>query len=214
MIVYAIGGLGADERVFSRITLDDECRVLPWLLPDENERFESYALRMCGLIDQFVLLGVSFGGMLAVEMSKIISPSHVILISSSATRSEVPLIYRVVGWSGLLWIIPHQFLRIPLPVAYWLFGVRDRQSRRLLREIMEDTNLVFLKWAMLRIVTWSSMTLPASLTRIHGDRDRVLPRGTHPDTVCISGGGHFMIVDCATRISEELNQIVGGIKEN
>ena len=43
---------------------------------------------------RFSIIGVSLGGMLAVEMSKYLQPEEVILIASAKTRDELPTKYR------------------------------------------------------------------------------------------------------------------------
>lgn len=86
MTLYAISGLGADERVFQYLKLEHELIPIPWLTPENGEPIEWYAKRMAAKInteEEFVILGVSFGGLVAVEMSKILKPTITVLISST-----------------------------------------------------------------------------------------------------------------------------------
>jgi len=69
MKIYLIGGLGADERVFKYLKLDCETQVIKWLEPKQKETIISYSKRLLKQINQeenFALLGVSFGGIIAI----------------------------------------------------------------------------------------------------------------------------------------------------
>ena len=58
-----------------------------------------------------ILIGLSFGGIVATELSKIISVEKLILISSLKTKSEIPLIYRLAGKLHIHRIIPYSVLK-------------------------------------------------------------------------------------------------------
>ena len=86
MKVYGISGLGADKRVFEKLTLDLELIPIDWITPYKNERIEDYAKRLSKKIDkkeEFIIIGVSFGGLIATEISKILKSKLTILISSA-----------------------------------------------------------------------------------------------------------------------------------
>ena len=92
--LYFVPGLGADERLFSKLKLDGfEKRCIKWIPPLKNESLPGYAERLSAQInagESFSLIGVSFGGMIAVEMSQFLNPKHLILISSAKTCYEIP----------------------------------------------------------------------------------------------------------------------------
>lgn len=76
MNVYFISGLGADKRIFSKLTLSAEFDIIhiDWIVPFSKETLVSYAKRLSKVIDvnnPFALIGVSFGGMIAVEIAKL-----------------------------------------------------------------------------------------------------------------------------------------------
>ncbi|UZR94880.1 hypothetical protein [Chondrinema litorale] len=117
MKIYAISGLGADERVFKYLKLDCELIPLHWIKPQKNESIESYALRLSKNIDTkqetFGILGVSFGGLIATEITKVLNPKFTILISSAETKGELRSIYRVFGKTHLIRLIPPIFFGLP-----------------------------------------------------------------------------------------------------
>ncbi len=46
-VLYCIPGLGADERLFSKIRSNEfDVEVLNWIEPYENESLQSYAARL------------------------------------------------------------------------------------------------------------------------------------------------------------------------
>jgi len=203
--LYAISGLGADHRVFDFLELDYDLEVIPWIEPEKNEALSSYARRLGDSIDTtqpFGLIGVSFGGMVVVELNQVLSPELSILVSSVATSKEVPGFYRLIGKLGILKLFPKWFFNPPRPIAYWIFGA---QKKKLLKSILDDTDLSFAKWAVLKIVSWQSSFAIPNLVRIHGNRDRLLPLKRHVDAIVIDKGSHFMIVDMAEQVSEAIN---------
>lgn len=93
MKVYAISGLGADARVFQFLKLPIEIITIDWLSPKRNESLSEYAARLIPQINikqEFILLGVSFGGLIALELSKLLKPKATILISSFDDPAILP----------------------------------------------------------------------------------------------------------------------------
>ena len=91
--VYCISGLGADERIFCRLQVPDSTfHFIRWEQPRVSESIDNYAARLCKQIqhDQPILMGVSFGGMMAIEMAKVLSVEKVVLISSIKSFTELP----------------------------------------------------------------------------------------------------------------------------
>ncbi|SDF62642.1 Thioesterase domain-containing protein [Pedobacter terrae] len=84
MNAYFISGLGADQRIFSRLKLSEKISIIhvEWINPNKNETLEVYAERLSRIIDTskpFALVGVSFGGMIAVELAKLLKPLQLLL---------------------------------------------------------------------------------------------------------------------------------------
>ena len=89
-------GLGANPKIFEHISLPKdmfELHFLEWKTPlSIEEPLEEYARRMSQDIihKNPVLLGVSFGGILMQEVSKIIPFKKIILISTIKSHHEFP----------------------------------------------------------------------------------------------------------------------------
>ncbi|MBX2917411.1 MAG: hypothetical protein KF856_19240 [Cyclobacteriaceae bacterium] len=90
-------------------------------------------------------------------------------------------------------------------VTYWFFGITNDSEKQLLKKIIQTTDQAFFKWAIDKIVRWRNTNKPMNTIKIHGDVDKILP-AKQADYI-INGGGHFMIVNKASEISEILNKI-------
>ncbi len=87
-------GMAADERLFEpQRQAISGLIVPPWIEPDPDEHLVSYAQRMASQIDPAGLVligGVSFGGMIALEMAYRLGLSECVLISSIRSPEEMP----------------------------------------------------------------------------------------------------------------------------
>ena len=207
MKIYAIPGLGADKRVFEYLSIDYQLVALEWIAPLKNESLKEYALRLAQAIDTSVpygILGVSFGGMIAVEMSKVLKPELTILLSTAETHKELRWIYRVVGRTNLLYLMPKATFNISINFAWFLFGTNNP----VLKAILDDTDPAFAKWAAIAISKWKNHDVIDNSLRISGAKDKILPP-KKPNIKLIPDGQHFMIVDRCREISDLINEYLG-----
>jgi pimeloyl-ACP methyl ester carboxylesterase len=198
MIVYFISGLGADERAFGRLQLPSGFSAvhLRWLPVSGGETLAEYSARMALLIDDskpFVLAGLSFGGMVALEICKLKKPALLILLSSVETRKELPLSYRIAGKMKLYKFIPKVSLSFILPVLYWFFGPTDRGSRILIVDFIRRIDPGYLRWALKQISCWQNDKAYHSTLRIHGSKDRAFPIRLCRVRHIVTTGGHFCV---------------------
>ena len=206
MKLYGISGLGADKRVFKYLTLDCELIPIEWIEPSKEETIEDYSIRFSRVIntnEKFGIIGVSFGGLIAVELSKRLKPQLTILISSAETKKELRTIYQIIGKSKLLKFIPQIFFDPPRIIATWLFGAK---KKKLLKQILDDTDLKFAKWAVNELVNWRNEEILSNrILKIGGTNDKLIPPKKDEYQKLIDKGEHFMIVDRADEISQIIN---------
>lgn len=209
--VYLFSGLGADERVFQYLDLSF-CKpiFIKWNLPNNNESIESYATRLLEQIQDKnpVLVGVSFGGIMAVEVAKLITTEKVILISSVKTKQEIPFYFRYAGNIKMHKLLPVSLLQYFNFISNLFFGVEDETEKKLLKNIIKDTNLIFLKWAIDKIVHWQNEYIPNNIKHIHGDSDKIFPIKFIKSDITIENGSHFMIVNKSVQIYKLLYVII------
>lgn len=209
MTIYFLSGLGADESAFKYLTYPAGVKAvfIDWLVPGKNETMQEYAKRISEKIDSsspFILVGLSFGGMLATEVLSFVKPQKTILISSAARRQELPVYYKLAGTLRLNKLLPKKNIHKSNIFTNWLFSISASTDKFLLEEILTASNPDFSKWAINEIVNWKRKTSPENIIRIHGNKDRVLPIINFTPGYLLKGGGHFMIVNRASEISKIL----------
>src|SRR6185503_15333814 len=114
-LLILLPGLGADQTLFEpqRGALPP-FEVPPWLSPQPAESLAAFGERMaaaCGPPDPTVIGGVSFGGMVAIEMARHLRPRAVVLIASCTTGAALPPLQRALLRIGAA--LPVRALRPP-----------------------------------------------------------------------------------------------------
>ncbi|MBC7950110.1 MAG: alpha/beta hydrolase [Chitinophagaceae bacterium] len=210
--VYFISGLGADKRVFSFLDLSFcEPVYIDWIPPEKNETLENYATRLRGLIDEPkpTIVGISFGGMLATEMAKRDPSINAILMASSKTASEIPRYLKAARYFPFFNWVPPGLLKRSTYLVKQMVGRNDPDQKRILLDIIRDSDMLFVKWAMNAILRWKNTEVPGNIIHIHGTADRILPyRLVHSDYT-IQGGSHVLPMDQHAEISALLKKLVG-----
>lgn len=208
--VYLIPGLGADHRVFETLHLQGfETTVIYWETPLTDESITDYVRRLSVQVkhDEIVFIGYSFGGIIGAELTKLFPASRLVLVSSIATRKELPWWLRLGGAIRLNRLLSGKYMKRRNAFARWFFSLQTDYERKLFDDILRDSDPVFLKWAVNIILNWKGNG-SHRLHHIHGKKDRLLPlRFTSADIV-VEGGGHFMIVSDGKQVSEILLTIL------
>jgi len=209
-ILYAIPGLGVDHRLYSELLLKNaELRVLKWNSPKRFESLASYALRLAEQIDtskKFSLLGVSFGGMCAVEIAKVHAPGKLVLVSSAKTRSELPWLIRAAKFFPLHRLINDAAMARLAVKNKWLFGVKDGGQAELFYDMLRSNPPQYFKDTISAIASWSNKSYPSSILHLHGGRDRLIPVSNIREAKTIKDGTHFMIMNSAAEVSKIIDE--------
>jgi pimeloyl-ACP methyl ester carboxylesterase len=210
--IYCLSGLGADQRVFQKLKFQGYQPIhIKWLKPEAGESINDYTQRLTTQIKakKPIIIGLSFGGIIAVEMSKQIATEKIIIISSTKNQQEIPFYFKMFRWLPIYLLLPTKFLLwIGQILASWFFSLNSLDDRKLLKAILFDTDAHFLKWAIHQIVIWKNELIPENIYHIHGESDRIFPyRYVHED-FNVKHGGHFMIVSQAEYISNLIQKIV------
>ena len=212
MKAYCISGLGADESIFDKIEFPKgyEKVCLPWLEPEKKESLTHYALRMGGLIDsaeEFILVGLSFGGMVSTVLTPLIKPKKTLLISSITGRDELPWYFRTSGRMKLNALLHMKTVFKAAPFALDLMGAKTPTDKEYLKIMIAKASVGLVQWSIDKILNWDNRDRPEGIVQIHGTRDLILPHiHTHPDHL-VDEGNHFMIRNKA----EEINEIIAKI---
>ena len=175
---------------------------IDWILPLENETLQNYALRISENIkdENAILIGLSFGGIISVEISKIKKFKKVFLLSSAKTKFEIPFYYRFLGKLNLLRIIPSSILKRVNSLTYLVFGAKTNFEKNLLKDIIKNTDKHFLKWALHQIMNWKNENYSENIVHIQGVSDFILPHNFVKYDYLIKGGTHFMTLNQSKEI--------------
>lgn len=211
MNIYCFSGLGADERIFFKLNIPGaKLHFVDWIPANKAETLPQYAQRLSNTIrleNPFCMLGVSFGGMIATELSKTLKPKHTFIISSAPNCSEVNFLIRLIGKTGIHKILPGSFYRYPGFAVHSVFGLKSKPEKKLFNQIMLYTDIHFLKWAMTAILNWKPIGVP-EVTRIHGSKDWIIPLNDQKIDHVIDEGAHFCVLQQANQISEFIGSII------
>ena len=209
--IYIFSGLGVDKRVFENIDFGNlNIEFIDWIEPLKNEPLSEYSKRISKKVsaEKPILIGLSFGGIVATEISKFIETENVILIASAKNKFELPSLYRFVGKLNIHKLIPSSLLKSHNFLTNWIFGIKEKEDKILLAKILKETDAIFLKWAINEIVNWKNIEKPKRSLHIHGNKDRIIPvRNIQADFI-INNGGHFMTVNKSKEIEKIIKNAI------
>ncbi|MDQ7778273.1 MAG: alpha/beta hydrolase [Planctomycetota bacterium] len=194
-----IPGLGADHRLFEPQRQRFPGLFVPtWLATERNESLQAYAGRFARAIADKVcdvLGGVSFGGMIAYEVARLLRPRTLVLIASGVGRQALAQSLQMLAPVAALGLTS-QLATIPVLrrfVVSHLGGSTEREQK-VFADMMDDADPALLNWAPNAIMRWEPKPLRGvSIKRIHGSDDRVFPPdGNHPPDLLVEGAGHLV----------------------
>lgn len=198
-MIYFISGLGADRRVFVKLEKEfPHHKHIEWEVPYKEESLAEYSRRLIDQIDlkeELILVGESFGGVIAQEIATLVPVKKLIILSSIKNENEMDWKLRVVSKLNLHRLFPASILKFfNRYTADYYFSVKTKEESRLLQQIIKDTDPVFMTWAIDRLMHWENKKqLP--LLHIHGTNDRIFPSKYIKNAVMIKNGGHLMLLD-------------------
>ena len=202
-------GLAASSMVFENIKLDSKkysLHRIDWIQPKKNESIKTYCVRLSKKIKHKnpVLLGVSFGGIIAQELDKIIKVKKLIIVSSVKSHKEYPILYKIARDYQLNNALPFgmfdNFIKFSLKLNINKLYKRIDLAERYLTE----RNEIYLEWAVWSLLNWKQEKYRPDLIHIHGDKDKVFPIENISKCIKIKGGRHEMIILKAKWFNENL----------
>jgi pimeloyl-ACP methyl ester carboxylesterase len=209
--VYFISGLGADERAFQFLDLSFCNPVfIQWIEPLKGEDISAYAVRMRQQIkdEEPVIVGLSFGGIVATEIAKQFPVKKIILLSSAKLQKEIPFYMRWLRYFPIHRLTPVDFIRRANHNVYRIMGIEKRSDKLLFEEMFYKSSGSFILWAINQIINWRNNEVSKNMVHIHGKADILLPhRYVHADYT-VDKGEHLMVMTKGEIISELLQQVI------
>ncbi len=174
--LYFLAGLGFDYRIFANLELHSgKINHLSWLEPEDKESLDNYVKRISKQIDNtkpFILIGHSFGGIIVQEISNIITPEKVIIISSIKTKEEIPLTLKFLKNIPLYKFFNQKLILATFPIWARAFGYSSEKGRALFVQMISNCSDNYFRWAMDKIVNWNGNPNADKVIHIHGSNDK------------------------------------------
>lgn len=210
--IYFIPGMAAGPEIFNNIRFPKskyEVKILEWLIPMKEETLKEYAKRMAKRITEPnpILIGVSFGGIVAQEMNEFLNFQKIIIISSVKKRQELPKRMKIAGATKLYKLIPTSLVLSREDLTKFSVGPKSKKRLRMYQKYLHVRDPYYLDWSIKQIVTWSRKKTIPGLIHIQGDRDKVFPMKRIQCAIVVKGGTHIMIINRGREISKILLNI-------
>ena len=210
--IFLISGLGADYRLFQNLNLEGyEVVHVHWIHPANEDTLTSYAKN---LINQYhiqendIVIGVSLGGMLTIEIAKQIKLNKAILISSIKSSAEAPFYFPIFRRLPLYKIIPRKLFTSVGFLVEPVFGRMSADDSALFKSMLKNSSPEFMRWAMHAVLQWRSETVLDNVYHITGDKDLVFSHKRIKGATIVNGGTHIMVFDKAGQVNKLLKEIL------
>ena len=212
--LYLVPGLAASSSIFEYLKFPEESfaiHYLEWLVPlSYDESISAYAKRMCARITHKnpVLIGVSFGGIMVQEMSKIITKKKTIIISSVKSKNELPKRLKVAKATKAYKLFPTKMVNNIENFTQYAFGSTAKKRVELYRKYLSMRDEKYLPWAIYNVLHWQQEEPLPNIVHIHGNKDGVFPIKHIKQCRIIEGGTHVMILNKAIQISKAILAVI------
>jgi len=211
--IYLIPGQGADHRLFDKLSFPQEYKVkhIKYITPEKGTSLPEYAHSLARQIDtteNFIIIGVSLGGMLATEMSTFLSAEKVILISSAKHRNELPGSYKFQQKFPLYKIVSPKMSKLGARILQPIVEPDRRHEKETFKAMLKDKDPNFLRRTIEMIMTWERVSSPDNIIHIHGKKDSTVPIRNVKYDYLIPHGSHMMTLTRGEEISELIADIL------
>jgi len=213
--IYCFPGQGSDARLFDSIQIDTALFKLEFIeygTPEKRMKMKEFACSLISEIDTlnpYILLGVSLGGMICVELNEILNPQKTIVISSAKNRNELPLRYRFQKAAPLYQLFPKRSLLAGAKMMQPLVEPDRNQNKETFKSMLNEKSAVYMKRTIHLLIKWERKENTKKVYHIHGNNDNTLPlkRIQNPDFI-VENGSHMMTLTRGAEISRVLNCIL------
>lgn len=218
-------GLGGSHLLFDHqaTTIKDiECRELE--AAREGETLSHYAQRIAKTFDQsapFAIGGMSFGGMLSLELARFLPTKAVFLIASTRTDRGIRKSFQALEYASR--IVPDSVLRWSIQnIAKNFFERREmlaREDRDRLITMANEFDVELFRPLCEMAAHWQFDSRELSqikcpIFQIHGDRDPVIPFVDQDQKNCevVRGGTHLITYTHRDHVNEWIQRNLEAIK--
>lgn len=219
-----IPGLGADERLFvNQKKLHGNINYINFIMPEKHDTIFNYARRLAkefdsSPTDQYIVCGVSFGGILAPYVAQYIRASKCVIISSLRHPEQCPHYLRFLcstlrGNLLVIWFFVVFGIFIG-SIFYPILRVTNKKYASVVQQFLSSpvTRLVlfirmFMEWVCATDTVPFDENIP--VYQIHGNCDCILPinKAVLTNSILICNGGHLLPLTNARELNTILYEI-------
>jgi hypothetical protein len=190
--------MGANRKMYENWNDSSSYRFLDWPQYDGELSLECWAQKIITLNDissHDIIGGSSLGGIIAIEIYKILGNPKVVLLGSAVNISEInSLLLKLTALSDYA----------PIKLIQLLTGKYDGN----LLQMFSGSDPKFIKAMCKLIATWQGFSGPSEkLIRIHGSKDLVI--NCPQEAELILAGGHLLAMsharECQALLNSSLN---------
>ena len=211
--IYFVPGLAADKEIFENISLPENLytlHIISWLIPSKKETMAQYAKRMAAFVTEknAVLVGVSFGGVVAQEMNSFLKLKKLIIISSIKTKFELPTKFKIAKKIKFYKLIPTRLFLTSKIYSNLFLGPTSRKRLKSYQDYLHIRDKRYLDWAIKNMLCWKQDIPLPGVYHIHGDNDLVFPIKNINNVITVQGGSHIMLLTKGPQVSRKIVDII------
>ena len=210
--VYLMPGMSANSLIFEKIKFPKnfELHKLDWISPNIDESIENYAERLSEKIvhKNPVLIGVSFGGILVQEISKIVKVDKLIIISSIKCNKEMPSHMKFGKITKSYKLLPVKWINDFESLILFVLGPKIKKRVDLYRKYLSVRDENYLSWSLREMIEWKQSKPLKNIIHIHGTKDLVFPTLYIKNFIKVPRGDHAMILKRAEWINQNIPKMI------
>lgn len=186
--------------------------ALPWVAYDPADTMATYAAKMAAQVSDThaVIVGLSLGGMLSVEIARQHPQWQVFIVSSAKTSEELGYDSNLLRWLSRHDVVPSYFFHTPNFFILYALGADTPETKQMLSDMIRSADPEFVRWCTHALLTWNNDSCPANVTHIHGTNDKVIDSARVKPDYWLQDGSHIMVYDRATEVGKIISDCLAG----
>jgi pimeloyl-ACP methyl ester carboxylesterase len=149
-----------------------------------------------------ILIGVSFGGIIVQELSKILKIKKIIIISSVKSNKELSNSMKFAKKTKSYKLLPVTWLNDFESLLAFVLGPKIKRKVNLYRKYLSVRDENYLKWAIKEMINWKQEDPMDDVIHIHGTFDLVFPVMNIKNYIPLKRGDHTMILKRADWLND------------
>lgn len=207
--IYLFPGQGSDERLFDSLEFENYSEIvhINYPIPEKGSTLTEYAKRISMQVDtsqQYILLGVSLGGMIICELNDYLDPKESIIISSAKSRAELPFRYKFQKAIPIYKIVPSKLMLAGAKFLQPIVEPDRNTNKSTFKSMLSSKNPLYMKRTVEMIIKWDRENAQENIIHIHGTKDHTIPIRNVEPTHIIEGGSHMMTLTQPSPINKIL----------